>query len=298
MSALADPVATGWPAGVTLLLGVGAQKAGTSWVHSVLSGHPACHAGPMKELHYFDGVFGRGGIGARLRRQRLDRLERAGRAEGPQARKIRRLQAAVEAPEPTHRAYVEVVTDGLRPGDVALDVSPVYGTLNDEAFAAMAGLGDTRFLFIMRDPVARMWSAIRMNVTNHTGLGDGFEERCRSRLDFVLDKREGGEFERSDYAATLRRLERHAPAPRRLVLFFESLFSQDTVNRIHDFLGIERRPLAGTAARNAGAGATMRPDQVARLIEEFRRQYEAVCAVLGAAAVPQQWHRRFGAVTP
>ena len=37
----------------TVLFGIGAQKAGTSWLHSVLSSHPECHL-PVKEVHYFD----------------------------------------------------------------------------------------------------------------------------------------------------------------------------------------------------------------------------------------------------
>lgn len=39
---------------VTLLFGIGAPKAGTSWLHRYLSGHPDCHFPAQKESHYFD----------------------------------------------------------------------------------------------------------------------------------------------------------------------------------------------------------------------------------------------------
>lgn len=35
-------------------LGVGAQKAGTSWIGKYLNSHPQVFMSPIKELHYFD----------------------------------------------------------------------------------------------------------------------------------------------------------------------------------------------------------------------------------------------------
>ncbi|QLQ18591.1 MAG: hypothetical protein HZT43_07875 [Exiguobacterium profundum] len=38
----------------TVLFGVGAAKAATSWLHDYLLGHPDCSFRRVKELHYFD----------------------------------------------------------------------------------------------------------------------------------------------------------------------------------------------------------------------------------------------------
>ena len=38
------------------LLCIGAQKAGTTWLHGMLSQHPDVFRGPMKEVHYFDSL--------------------------------------------------------------------------------------------------------------------------------------------------------------------------------------------------------------------------------------------------
>ncbi len=40
-------------------LGIGAQKAGTTWLHEQLRAHPGIHLPPRKELHYFDDNFHR-----------------------------------------------------------------------------------------------------------------------------------------------------------------------------------------------------------------------------------------------
>ena len=50
------PVPTGWHVGPPHYVGVGAQKAGTSWWNRLIEAHPAVidAAGQPKELHYFD----------------------------------------------------------------------------------------------------------------------------------------------------------------------------------------------------------------------------------------------------
>ncbi|MCU0854153.1 MAG: sulfotransferase, partial [Rhodobacteraceae bacterium] len=39
-----------------ILFCVGAAKAGTSWLHRVLSDHPGCALRSIKELHFFDAL--------------------------------------------------------------------------------------------------------------------------------------------------------------------------------------------------------------------------------------------------
>src|SRR4051812_8296065 len=46
--------------GKTLILGVGAPKSGTSWLHSYLKGDARVAVSPIKELHFFDDWLGTG----------------------------------------------------------------------------------------------------------------------------------------------------------------------------------------------------------------------------------------------
>ena len=41
----------------TLLLCIGAQKAGTTWLADYLRDHPEVHLPPVKEVHFFDARF-------------------------------------------------------------------------------------------------------------------------------------------------------------------------------------------------------------------------------------------------
>jgi len=282
-----------WPEGVRLLLGVGAQKAGTSWVYRYLSGHPACRPGPMKELHYFDTVAGVGRVGRVLH----SRKERALARKGSGAAKlegVQRLKEICDAPDANHQSYVDLMTDGLHPGQVALDITPSYAVLGADSFRQMAALGDTRFLLLLREPVARLWSAVRMKMAKKVEDPADFEAACRERLDLMLEMGREKEFARADYAGTLARLEQAVPPERRLVMFCEDLFTQAAADRICDFLEIARHPLGNLGVVNEGMRATMRPDQETALAARLRPQYEAICAAFGPK-VPQAWHARFAA---
>lgn len=276
-----------WPAGAVLLLGIGAQKAGTSWVYQYLRRHPDCRPGPMKELHYFDSIAGSRRLGDRLRAQRM--LAAGGQ---DRAQALQRLQAICEQPDADHQSYVDLLTGDLAPGQVAMDITPAYATLDDGLFHQMAGLGETRFLFLMREPVSRLWSAVRMRVSKLVSEPAPFQDACRDELDRMLDRPRDSDFLRSDYAATLGILDRCVPARRRLVMFYETLFGQSAADRICAFLGIAPQPVPARLWPNRGLAAEMRADQAARLTERLRPQYQAVCAAFGAA-VPPQWHARF-----
>lgn len=284
-----------WPEGVRLLLGIGAQKAGTSWVYHYLRRHPSCRPGPMKELHYFDTITGVAKIGKKLQRRKEQSLSRRGNASALEG--VKRLKAICAAPDANHQSYVDLMTDGLRPGQVALDITPSYAVLDADSFQQMAALGDTRFLFLMREPVARLWSEVRMRMAKRVDDPADFEGACQERLDLILEGGGEKEFARADYARTLARLEQGVPAERLLVLFCEELFTQQAADRICDFLEIARRPLGELGVVNAGMKAQMRPDQQEAITARLRPQYEAVCAAF-ADEVPQVWHARFATPSP
>ncbi len=87
---------------------------------------------------------------------------RSGRGRGPQTRQ-RDLDAAIALlgrPE-SGAAYLDYLGAGQGAAVVG-DITPAYGLLSVERLRAMAALGETRFLYILRDPVARLWSHVRM----------------------------------------------------------------------------------------------------------------------------------------
>ena len=133
----------------TTLFCVGAQKAGTTWVYDVLGRHPEVGFPPVKESHFWSDLYGGGQW-----RQHFSRRKRR------PPRLARLLEVVTQA---DYRAYLAECA-GDRP--VSGDISPDYAMLPSDAFRRMeAAVPDARFLFVMRDPVDRFWSWIKMRAT-------------------------------------------------------------------------------------------------------------------------------------
>lgn len=103
---------------------IGAQKAGTSWLHRVLAQHPGLGFPGGKEVHYWDWV-------------------ESGR-KPPDLEGYRRLFSG----QPERRLG---------------DMTPAYATLREETVRALlAAFPAVRVLFVLRNPIERAWSAARM----------------------------------------------------------------------------------------------------------------------------------------
>jgi hypothetical protein len=283
-----------------LLFGLGATRAGTSWLYRYLAGHPQCHFRTVKELHYFD-VVDSGGWEWWLRHLAQRRAVVAGRlarvAPGPgRAEPDRRLSdydgliALLGRRCADDAAYLEYIAAGAGPGVRLIgDITPAYGLLPEAALGRMQALAPvTRFVYLLRDPVARLWSNIRQVVPLRGGGGDDTGARARRIFDRVLAGREGEILRRSDYAGTLSRLARALRPENLLVQFHETLFAEPALRGLCGFLGIDFRP-AETARRvNEAVAVPLDPTRRAAARRLLAPQYDHVRETFGDA-VPASW---------
>ena len=269
-----------------MFFGVGAMKAGTTWLHQYLSAHPQVATGPLKEYHYFNKFhreFARNGAvpgmqGLRRRLALASVLRRAGRPAGRLASLLAALRGQGD--------YLSLVRGDDPQARVFGDVTRVYGLLGRAAFAEMAASHpDTRFIFIMRDPVDRLWSHVRMRA-RRLRLEPGTAKFDSLATSLLSAKRFVG---RSDYARTITELEAAVPGDRILYLFYEDLFSDASVARLCDFLGIDFRPGAYGERVYEGMQATA-PEAWRRAARDrLAPVYDFVTDRFGAA-VPSAWH--------
>lgn len=296
------------PDGATMLYGVGAQKAGTSWLYDCLQHSPDCHTVPTKELHYFDALYALSE--ATHLENRLDQLRRvvASLTEGCDPDNLVRLRRArlladrlsIHATTPgDHRPYVEHMLTGYGGQKYICDFTPSYGVLDKNGFAQMASIGPARFIFVLRDPVARMWSQIRMAMAvAHPGLPDAaFEAKCAAHARDLYALRDLARIPRADYARTTAALEAATARDRIHYAFYEDLFSQDSVDRICAFLGIDPVPASTDRKVNAGRSGAMPDDIAAMLTRGLMPQYTAALDRFGDA-VPPAWRARIDIAAP
>lgn len=223
----------------TMFIVIGAQKAGTTWLHGYLSHHPDVSCGPLKEYHYFNKFhkeFAQPGQSVpfhALRRvlAQASMLRRAGIAQGYVGSLVAALRGQGD--------YMTLVRGSDPQAKVFGDVTPIYSLLGRDAFAEMAQAhSDVRFVFIMRDPVERLWSHTRMRA-RRLKLTPGGAEFDRLIHECLDDPRFLG---RSDYTRTVTELEAVVARDHILYLFYEDLFSDQSLERLCAYLGIGFKP--------------------------------------------------------
>lgn len=263
-----------------LLFGMGATKAGTSWLHRWLEVHPDVHLRTIKELHWFDGM-----PAARIEALRRERAELAARGARPRRlRDFDDLIGAFRSGDLTaYRRYLETDRGQAR---IVGDITPAYGLLPVARLKPMVALGESLFVYILRDPVARLWSHVRMIAGRRHGRVT--QAGAGEILDRTLRGAEPEIAERSDYSSALTRLFSVAPESRRLVVFFEELFDGRATDAICDFLGVARQmPL--NAVVHGGTAVPMRAEQAEAARIWLAPQYDDVARRFGR--MPPEWAR-------
>ncbi|AXC49649.1 sulfotransferase [Paracoccus suum] len=190
-----------------LIVGIGAQKAGTSWLSQMLGQHPQVWATPFKETHFFNHRF------IPEHRQWIDWHFRK-KPEEIRARYLRRgeiIPPAMEgyitsvstSPDIYSDKWYRGIFHPAPEGTLPLDVTPEFSTLPEEgvAFAAQM-LPETRFVYLIRDPADRAASQLRMNLARERRTPENLDAWMKEVANPVLANR-------GDYAAYLPRWRKH-----------------------------------------------------------------------------------------
>lgn len=271
----------------TFLVGLGAMRAGTTWLHGHLAASPQFAAGPRKEWHVLD-VVDLPSSGW-LRRRLADTVRRASH-DAARGRPVDPGLLARAAMVLDPDLYPSYVADLLAPGAarLACDLTPSYALLSAERLMWLRdALGRhgvrMRAVFVMRDPVGRLWSHLRLRAARA-----GQEIDATALLDAL--GREPYE-SRTRYERTLTTLARALPPADVHLALYEQLFTETAVTAVARFAGIVPHPgrfdLRANAAPSAPAPV---PDAVARRIaEHYEATYAAVAAALPEVDLRATW---------
>lgn len=230
------------------LVTIGAQKAGTTWLKTALDQSPQVYF-RAKEVHYWDVI-----------RPPFSDWDRQGRVQsGKYAKGIFKTLRKVGLPAKVvsslehrtrhsgmfasdaldHEAYLEYLAQGYRGQRVISDNTPAYALCNRRTFAEIDRLHpSTHYMFVMRDPVDRLWAATKHRHRFRLRVDPADSAPLHSFRDALEDPYHPDR-RRSDYAATLNELYSAVPEERVTCLFFETLFRQDTLDRVCAILGVE-----------------------------------------------------------
>ncbi|MBI1418500.1 MAG: sulfotransferase family protein [Limimaricola sp.] len=286
-----------------LLYCVGATKAGTTWLFAALRAHPQAHVPAVKEAHYWDTFAPNAQAGQirNLRRRQAELARDAARAAvNGNAARAANLDRQVQAMEgligvlgtdrtaESDAAYWRWLSNGAGEARVVADMTPSYALVEEGLFARMLALRPVaKVIYLVRDPLARLWSHIRMMVKRAPGETESFDEAANNRLRaFGRGAGHADLASRGDYVAAIEKLRRAVPEGALKIAFTERMYDPEGWGGICDFLGIAHT--APNAARvHEGIAARMDDELAALAVTRLRPQYEWVAANVGT--LPTQW---------
>ena len=250
----------------TFILGVGAQKSGTSWLYRYLEQSEAFRAGFAKEYHVWDAVhvplF-------------ADSKVRFPRTLYGTSRQRHRMQADPAV----YFSYFASLLTGT--GRITADITPSYcGLTTDILHRIRAGFDErgirTKCVFLIRDPIERCKSAVRMNV-NRGYTGEGFTKVHDTYLDaFVEYYTSAHAVMRTRYDVTIGTI-RSVFGEDAYVGIYETMFERNSVLRLSDFLGVEPAPGFASERVFQGTGAFELPEDVEQQVFDLFAPVYAFC---------------------
>ena len=265
----------------TFFLGLGGQKCGSSWVQAYLARAKGSDFGRLGEYQVWEpalgGVFQRYAVPAptEFERMRARAKMALGGAE-PAAHLRWRLQ------QDPH-AYFDYFAGLLAKKGVVRtgDVTPSYAALPPETLSlirlgfAERGIA-TRAIFVMRDPVERLRSHMRMEMDKGRLPASEANDAPLRRF-YATAEAEA----RSRYDRTLEAIEAVFAPEERHIALFEEIFTPEGTEALAAFAGVPVEADAGARQVNArGKGAQVSEDVRTEIVAHYAPVYRAVAARL------------------
>jgi hypothetical protein len=204
----------------TFFLGVGAQKAGTTWLHRYLSRYPNFDFGKTKEYHVWDALYVKD-CGKYLRYLPRFSIRSTTQFE------MQRVPGAYE------RYFKNKVKDDVNSTG---DITPEYAGLEAKHFSLIKkrledkGF-DIKVVFLMRDPFERCWSQARMD-KRKLGLTESVVEYLgRAYTTHACSFR-------TEYNETINQLEQVFSTDQIYYGLYEEMFTPEKIVEISKFCGV------------------------------------------------------------
>jgi Sulfotransferase family len=229
-------------ANLPTFLGIGAPRAGTTWLHANLGKHPEIWLTPVKEVHYFDSRhrkrrrnnFYRRHLRKRARRYTSVATYRDRWRDGTLLSQLA-WDIHFFVPTRTNRWYERIFQPG--PGQIAGEITPAYSILKRDIVEEIREINpDLRVIYLLRDPIERSWSSAISELARRRG-------RSPER---ITDKQLLRHFERTahvlrtDYVRTFETWEGVFGRDQMFVGFLDEIQEdpRDLLLRLYRFLGV------------------------------------------------------------
>lgn len=181
----------------TLLLGLGAQRCGTTWLGNHLRSHPEIHMTGIKEMHFFVDPQLPNTWNQQFMANRLENSKATSSAL--EAVHERRIKVGTSQTNPTSD-YIDFLSEGWTGQPLYCEITPSYIFLPVSGLEKISdAFPNLKIIFLMRDPITRLWSMLRLNYRGKdTSQMDNFGATCLSKREY---------FARCDYKTALENID-------------------------------------------------------------------------------------------
>ncbi len=258
----------------SFILGLGASKSGTTWIQTYLHRSEGVDMGRLGEYQIWDAVHLPENHRYRIAKPGLwHRVEAALAAGFGRPIKGNVLRYRLQQDPARYFDYFEQrlaqpgihLTGDITPGYAGLPVSVL-----SEIDARFAARGITvKPVFVMRDPIERAWSILKMRRRKGRLEADrssaGFEDAFRSAVRNGIGV---------SYETSLRNIDAAFGPERPYLGLFETMFTPEAVQRLSDFAGVAP-DMAASAQRvnNSGDRSGVHPDLAREVFDAFAPDY-------------------------
>lgn len=279
--------------GKTFLIGVGAMRTASSWIYTYLGSLPDVAVSPLKELHFFNLKFpsylmsDMDSFAVKRLGYYMDQKD----DPVPYLRANDAFRASVDRVQMIYddNAYFGHFARLCRPETRTFcDLTPGYAVIGPRGFEYIkefCAVQECRvkLLFVMRDPVERMWSQLRhFHDLNPKNVQlDKWQAAIESDAFYI----------RADYTGTVSDLDTTFDKDDLLYLFYEELFEEKSLRKLCEFAGVAYRRPDFDDHINAARTQTDIPDEVrAGLLYRLEMQYD-FCRDRFGDLIPDSWQR-------
>lgn len=255
-------------------VGIGAQKAGSTWLYSTLSAHPRIWTTPKKEIHYFDKS--PDWRDPKIEIMKRKRMGRSRLEVWYWYRKYSRLPR-------DDRWYASLFRPGWR--QIAGEITPDYYVMDEVRISKFHEiLPDAKLLFVMRNPIERAWSHAVMDLRR--GENKDAHKMSIEELSEFFER--GYVARRAYYLDALKNWTRFYPQEQIFTGFMEDIHFHPfkLLRRIYRFLGVDPnfRPPGMRRKVNSRSSGFMRVEAARYLARSYYDELQRLSDRFGGYA--------------
>ena len=225
------------------ILCVGCQKGGTTWLSTQLRNHRNVDLGFRKEYHLFDSLYLEGED--RLKKKLIDNFSTCD-LKATKSLKLANLKTHLSFfgdPQKYFEYFDQLYRNGNGNIHLVGDITPAYSGLPKEAFEFIkTGLEERGFkvkvVFIVRDPLERCWSSIRMEHRIKTKNNQKYKIKDDS-LAIASSYSNSNHEIRTRYEKTIKNLESVFHSENIFYAVFEKFFNKKSMLDLGNFLELK-----------------------------------------------------------